>query len=157
MKSTILTLLLLAGLCFGGYSSNAQSTNTYIRKFKPVADSLGPVYGIPSAVILAVAVIESSSGAGRNCRLLNNHFGIVGKNNLHRTKKIKTRYKQYPNATASYIDFCRLMMRKKFYKRLKGNLNYNLWIDAISKSGYSELPSVWKQRVTGIIKKHRLS
>lgn len=146
-------------ICLAGFAfiANAQSTQAYINKYRRLADSLGPAYGIPPAVILAVATIESSSGAGRNVKLLNNHFGIVGKNHLLKTKKIKTRYKYYPNATASFIDFCNLLSRRKYYKKLKGNLNYNLWVDAISKSGYSELPSVWKQRVTAIIKKHKLA
>ncbi len=138
-------------------AGQAQSTDGYIRKHRSLADSLGAVYGIPAAVILAVAVVESSSGTGRNCRLLNNHFGIVGRNNLMKTKKVKTRYKQYPNTTASYIDFCKLMTRKRFYPKLKGNKNWQLWITAISKTGYSEIPVVWQQRVSSVIKKHRLA
>jgi len=135
----------------------AQSTQAYINKYRPLADSLSAAYGIPAAVILAVATIESSSGAGKNARLLNNHFGIVGKNKLLKTRKIKTRYKQYPNITTSYIDFCNLLAKRKYYKRLKGNINYHLWVDAISKSGYSELPLEWKNRVTTVIKKHQLA
>jgi len=135
----------------------SAQTNSYITKYKELADSLSMVYQIPSAVILGVAVIESSSGAGRTCRLLNNHFGIVGKNNLLKTKKIKTRYKQYSSVIASYVDFCRLITRRSFYKRLKNNPNYAVWIDAISKSGYSEMPAVWKKHVTAVIKKHKLS
>ncbi len=132
-------------------------TKAYINRYTPLADSLAKVYQIPYSVIMGIAVVESSSGAGRNVRLLNNHFGIVGSNNLRKTKKIKTRYKQYPNATASYVSFCNLMTRKKFYRKLKGNLNYKLWLTAISKSGYSELPSVWIPRITAIIKNYRLS
>lgn len=135
----------------------AQSTQSYINKYRPLADSLSASYGIPAAVILAVATIESSSGAGKNAKILNNHFGIMGKNKLLKTRKIKTRYKQYPNITASYIDFCNLLAKRKYYKRLKGNINYHLWVDAISKSGYSELPLEWKKRVTMIIKKYKLS
>ncbi len=134
--------------------SNGQKN--YIKQYRPLADSLGKVYGIPAAVILGVAIIESSSGTSRNCRLLNNHFGIVGKNTVHKTHKVKTRYKQYPNSAASYYDFCRVLSRKKFYPKLKGNLNVELWLTAISKSGYSEVPSVWKQRVSQAIKSNRL-
>jgi len=147
---------LLFCLLFVLTGASAQ-TKAYISKYRPLADSLAAVYEIPMAVILGIAVVESSSGAGRNCKLLNNHFGIVGKNHLWKTKKIKTRYKYYPNATESYISFCRLMTHKKFYKKLKGNLNYKLWLTAISKSGYSELPSVWIPRITSIIQNYKLS
>jgi Bax protein len=150
-RPAIFISMLLLGCCL---QVNAQKA--YIRQYKPLADSLSLAYGIPAAVILGVAIIESSSGTSRNCKLLNNHFGIVGKNNLLKTKNIRTRYKQYANATSSYVDFCKLISRKKFYPKLKGNKRYLPWVDAISKSNYSEVPDVWKQRVTTTIKKNKL-
>jgi Bax protein len=122
-----------------------------------MADSLSDEYGVPASVILGVAIMESASGTSRNCKLLNNHFGIVGKNDLLKTKGVKSRYKQYPNARASYIAFCKLMAKKKFYKKLKGNMDHKLWADAISKAGYSEIPEIWKQRLLDIIRKNKLS
>lgn len=145
-----LGLLLLSG------AVSAQS-KTFIQKFSPLADSLSAEYGIPAAVILGVSIVESGSGTSRNCRLLNNYFGIVGKNDLLKTKGIKTRYKQYPDATASFVGFCKLLAKKKYYKKLKGNMDYKLWTEAISKSGYSEVPSVWRQRINDAIKKNKLS
>jgi Bax protein len=129
----------------------------YVKKYRPLADSLEKEFGIPAEVILGVAIIESSSGTSRNCKLLNNHFGVIGKNGVLKTKNIHTRYKQYPNSRASYIDFCKVLAKKKFYKKLKGNLNYHLWLDAISKSGYSEVPSIWKQRITATIQHNKLT
>jgi flagellum-specific peptidoglycan hydrolase FlgJ len=129
----------------------------YIQKYRPLADSLSIEYGIPAAVMLGVAIIESGSCTSRNYKLLNNHFGIVGKNKLLKTKGIKTRYKQYDNATESYIDFCKLVKKRKFYKKLKGNMDYKLWIEAISNSNYSEAPVTWKQRILAVIKKNKLS
>jgi Bax protein len=134
-----------------------MAQSKYVKKFRPTADSLTLVYGVPASVILGVAIMESGSGTSRNCKLLNNHFGIVGKNNLLKTKGIKSRYKQYPNDLASYVDFCKLMTKKKFYKRLKGNMDHKLWADAISKAGYSEIPEIWKQRLLSIIKNNKLS
>jgi len=122
-----------------------------------MADSLSNIYGVPTSIILGVALLESASGTSRNCKLLHNHFGIVGKNNLFKTKKIRTRYKQYPDSQASYVDFCKLMTRKRFYPTLKDNSDYTLWVDAISKSGYSEVPQYWKTKVLETIKKNKLS
>lgn len=122
-----------------------------------MADSLSSVYKVPTSIILGVAILESGSGTSRNCKLLNNHFGIVGKNNLLKTKKIKTRYKQYSDSLASYVDFCRLMTKKKFYKKLKDNSDYKLWADAISKAGYSEIPEYWRTKVLETIRKNKLS
>ncbi|MEP7318137.1 MAG: glucosaminidase domain-containing protein [Panacibacter sp.] len=134
-----------------------QAQSAYIKKYCDLADSLSQVYGIPASVILGVAIIESSSGKSRNCKLLNNHFGIVGKNNLLKTKGIKTRYKQYPNAKASFVDFCKVIARKKFYSNLEGNTDYKLWVDAISKTGYSTLPALWKKNVSNAIIRNKLS
>ena len=147
----LLTIFLVMLSLFGAGQSK------YVKKYRPLADSLEREYGIPAAVILGVAIIESSNGTSRNCKLLNNHFGVIGKNSVLKTKKIHTRYKQYPNSKASYIDFCKVLAKKKFYKKLKGNLNYHLWLDAISKSGYSEVPSIWKQRITTTIQRNKLT
>ena len=142
-------------LLFLSLTGSSQS-KSYIKKFRPLADSLSSIYSIPASVILGVSLIESGSGTSRNCRLLNNYFGIVGKNNLKKTKGIKTRYKQYPDATASFVGFCKLLAKKKYYKKLKGKNDYKLWTDAISKSGYSEVPAVWKQRINEAIRKNKL-
>jgi Bax protein len=134
-----------------------SSTKTFIKKYRPLADSLSEEYGIPASVILGVSIIESGSGTSRNCKLLNNFFGIVGKNDLQKTNGIKSRYKQYKNAEASFKDFCKLLKKKKYYDKLKGNMDYKLWTEAISKSGYSEVPSVWRQRIDETIRKNKLA
>ena len=148
-----LLMLVLLSVIF----NNSFAQTKFVKRFRPLADSLSTEYGIPASVILGISILESSSGTSRNCKLLNNYFGIVGKNKLLKTKGIKTRYKQYDNATTSFIDFCHVIKKKKFYKILKGNMNYKLWVDAISKKGYSEIPDIWKERVLTTIRKNKLS
>lgn len=143
-------------MSFLSISSLSFGQKTYINKYKSTARSLSVKYGIPSSVILGVAVVESSSGQNRNSKLLKNHFGIAGKNNL-RKKGIYTKYKQYPTVNASYIDFCKVITRKSFYKKMKGSKNYAKWVDAISKTGYSTQPATWKKKVTTVIKKYNLA
>ena len=145
-------MLLLAVLLL--LTSRAQTR--YIDMYRPLADSLSVVYGIPASVMLGVAIIESGSGTSRNAKLLNNHFGIVGKNNLLKTKGIRSRYKQYPSVRASYIGFCQMLTRKRFYQKLKGNNDYKLWLEAMSKAGYSEAPVQWKTRISAAIRKYKL-
>jgi len=152
----IVMLLVLAMMCLSA-SQPVFSQSRYVKKYRPVADSLSSVYGVPTSVILGVAILESGSGTSRNCKLLNNHFGIVGKNDLLKTKRIKSRYKQYTDSMASYVDFCRLMTKKKFYKKLKDNNDYSLWVEAISAAGYSEIPDYWKQKVLETIRKNKLA
>lgn len=143
--------------CFVVTSQVVFAQSKYVTKYRPLADSLSEAYGIPTSIILGVAILESGSGTSRNSKLLNNHFGIVGKNNLLKTKNIKSRYKQYPDVSSSYVDFCKLIAKKKFYKKLKDNGDYKLWTDAISKAGYSEIPDYWKKKVLETIRKNKLS
>jgi Bax protein len=131
-------------------------TKSFVQKFRPLVDSLSLEYGIPTAVIFGVSIIESSSGTSKNCKLLHNYFGIVGKNDLGATGK-KSRYRQYPDAESSFIHFCKVVAKKKFYKKLKGNLHYKLWTAAMSEHGYSEVPAVWQQRINDTIRKNKLS
>ncbi|RZM15714.1 MAG: muramidase, partial [Pedobacter sp.] len=87
----------------------------------------------------------------------NNHFGVKGKNNLMKTKGIRTAYKQYTSVASSYAAFCQLLSRKKFYSKLKGDRDYKKWIIAISNAGYSTAPVQWRQKVTQAIKKYKLA
>ena len=146
-------LFLIFSLPIAGF---AQS-KSFVQKFMPLADSLSEEYGIPSAIILGVAIIESSSGTSKNCKLLNNYFGIVGKNDLKIRKLKKSRYKQYPDAQASFVHFCKVIAKKKYYKQLKGNRHYKLWTLHISKNGYSEVPEVWQKRINDTIRINKLS
>ena len=153
MKMSLLRLVAIIVLLFA-FSGPLLSQSKYVKMHKPMVDSLSEEYGIPSSVILGVAILESGSGTSRNARMLNNHFGIVGKN---KATTFKSRYKQYDDVRESFKDFCKLLKKKKYYKNLKGNMNYMPWIESISKAGYSEVPDIWKQRVISTIKKNKLS
>src|SRR5690349_8695737 len=104
MKAAFLVVLMMA-------VNPSFSQSKYVQKYRPTADSLSAEYGIPASVILAVAILESGSGTSRNAKLLNNHFGIVGKNKV---KHVKTKYKQYESVYESYKDFCKVIKKKKF-------------------------------------------
>lgn len=151
MKYYLLPVVFLLAIASTGFGQS-----TYVKKYKKLADSLSRVYQIPTGVILGIAILESGSGQSKNCRLLNNHFGIVGKNNLLQTKGIKTRYKQYSSNEASFYDFVRVVSGKKYYAALKGNPSCRAWIVEMSKHGYSEVPGEWVKNVMGVINGQKL-
>ena len=153
LKNRIGLILLIALLSF----QNGLGQSRYVKQYKPIADSLSKVYGIPTSVMLGVAIIESGAGKSRNCKLLNNHFGIKGKNDLLRTHGIKSSYKQYKDGRSCYVAFCKLISRKKFYPKLKGSTDHIAWLEAISKAGYSTVPEEWKRNITAAIRKHKLA
>ncbi|MFI5196703.1 MAG: glucosaminidase domain-containing protein [Chitinophagales bacterium] len=132
------------------FSVHAQNKD-YINNHKVMAKALAERYGIPAPVILAVAAVESSGGRGPVARVLHNHFGIVGKNSFVNFRGHSSRYKQYPNVFASYLDFCVLITHKRFYHKLKGKEDCKAWVLALSSCGYSEVPEEWTQKVLGVL------
>jgi Bax protein len=150
-KIQALLLIMLVSV----FSVHAQN-KTYINNHKVIARVLSETYGIPAPVILAIAAVESSGGAGPTAKVLHNHFGIVGKNSYVNHRGNKSRYKQYPNVYASYIDFCELMTRKRFYAKLKGNDDCKAWVKAISACGYSEVPEEWTMKVMSVLAKIKM-
>lgn len=151
IKRKILVLALLAVIC----TSYAQNKR-YINDHKIMATLLSQHYGIPSSVILAIAAVESSGGAGPTAKVLNNHFGMVGHNDIVNRYGHKSRYKQYGNEIASYIDFCNVVSRKRFYSRLKDNDDPKAWIKALSRAGYSETPEEWERKVFSVLTSNKL-
>jgi flagellum-specific peptidoglycan hydrolase FlgJ len=138
--------------------SLALHSQTYYQKYQPIADSLEAVYGIPSSIMLAVAMQESGGGKSKVAKLLNNHHGITGKNNLLKTHGIKSMYQWYPSDTASYEGFCKVVARKKFYTTLKGSTDYKKWVYAIAKSGYAGSNGTrWSAVIIGIIRNSKLN
>ena len=146
LKRILLVLILSVSVLHAG----AQN-RSYITNHKIMAAILSQKFDIPAPVILAVAAVESSGGQGPVAKVLNNHFGIVGKNSFINKHGHKSRYKQYSNEFASYFDFCTLVSHKHFYHKLKGNTDCAAWVKAISHSGYSEQPEQWEQKVFGVL------
>ena len=144
LKTVVISILLV--LSFS--SVKAQKKHSYIEKHKEIAAQLSREYGIPSTVILAVAFVESGGGTSKNSQILNNHFGIVGKNTVN-----KSRYRSFLSTQDSFRAFCDLLSRKKYYQRLKGNDDHSEWVKAIAKAGYSTQPQEWMRRINLMIKK----
>lgn len=134
----------------------ANDAKKYIKKYHELVICLSEEFGIPVSIITAISLIESGAGKSRNCRLLKNHFGMIGKNNLLKTKGIKSKFKQYEEDEDSFRDFCRMVARKKYYAKLKGKMDYKLWVEAMAKAGYSTTPTVWKKEIYGAIKGNEL-
>ncbi|HMD00900.1 MAG TPA: glucosaminidase domain-containing protein [Ferruginibacter sp.] len=144
----------VAALVMMSFAGNSQKvTAKFISHYLPIAQKLSGDYGIPIAIILGVSTLESGSGTSPNARQLNNFFGVTGKNSL---KKRRSVYKQYAQPEDSFRDFCEIMSRKKFYPSLKNNWKYAKWLEAMNHASYAGAKSVWLDRVTQIVKKHKL-
>ncbi len=137
--------------------SQFSSSRQYISHYAPLAKKLSVQTGIPASVILGVALIESGHGSSKNCILLKNHFGIVGKNKLALyASPYKSIYKGYASDEASYQNFCNVIKSKKYYSQLKGNKNYKLWLQTINSNHYSLAGTIWTSTISKAINSHQL-
>lgn len=137
------------------FVGNLQAQKSdYVKKYKPLADSLSVIYSIPSNVILGIAIVESGYGTSKICRVLNNHFGMKGKNPYK--KKMKSAYKQYDSDTASFVAFCTMVSKRKYYNKMKSTQELRPWLMAIGRAGYNNHPTSWTNAILRILKKEGL-
>lgn len=130
------------------FSLKISAQNSYINQYKSLATELSQEFGIPTTVILSIAYMETGGGTSSACKVLNNHFGMTGKNDIN-----TSRFKSFNDSKASYRAFCEWVTKRKFYGRLKGSQNHNDWFVAIASSGYSTKPAEWKQKLNLVMKK----
>lgn len=154
----LLSVCILPLLCFSQNtpSQNTTSQNPYIAKYWPLAQTLQSQYGIPAEVIIGIGIYESNYGKSKVCRLLNNHHGLAGKNQLMKTHGIKSRYQQFESDSAGYVAFCNYVAKRKYYEPIKGTTDIDQWLSTIGRNGYCQNPAIWKKHILQILKKHGL-
>jgi Bax protein len=151
MKKIIIVLFLQMGLISTVWAKN--TAQAYIKQHHELAQKIMKQSSIPASITLAIALVESGNGTSRVCRKLNNHFGVRGKN----SGKIKSGYKEFASTEAAYADFTRMISKKKYYPKLKGQLDIKKWVTAMKKSGYSEVPDVWAKKIFSTISQFNLT
>ena len=150
-----LLCFILGYLCIA--SVNAQSTaQRYIQEHSQLAMKLMQKSGVPASVILGVAMVESSLGRSKSSKVLNNHFGIIGKNDMA-SEGYQSPYRQFRNAESSYESFVQIVASKSFYENLKGSLDFTKWLTNLNKAGYCATnQSVWLRDIKFFINKYSL-
>ena len=133
------------------FSVKTSAQSSYINQYKTLASELSQEFGIPTAVILSIAYVETGGGNSKTSQVLNNHFGMVGKNTVN-----SSRFKSFSDAKESFRSFCQMITRKKYYMTLKGNFNHTEWVSAIASAGYSTKPEEWKKKINQVINRFGL-
>ena len=133
------------------FSLKISAQNSYISQYKSIATELSKEFGIPSAIILSIAYVETGGGNSKHAQTLNNHFGMVGKNTVNNSK-----FRSFESSKESFRAFCEMISRKKYYQKLKGNMDYSDWLNEIASAGYASKPGEWKQKINTVIKKFGL-
>jgi flagellum-specific peptidoglycan hydrolase FlgJ len=68
------------------FSLKISAQNSYINQYKSLATELSQEFGIPTTVILSIAYMETGGGTSSACKVLNNHFGMTGKNDINSSR-----------------------------------------------------------------------
>ncbi len=101
-----------------------SATISYIEKYKALAFESQHRSGIPAAITLAQAIIESEAGGSKLAKMTNNHFGIKawgdwkGEYVIHKDDNPKDRFRVYESIEASYRDHELFLTTRKPYKAL---------------------------------------
>ena len=150
--------LLVSTIIFCAVGSSAQKVvKKYINRYEDLAVERMKEYQIPASVILGVSIVESGAGESDIAKVFHNYFGIKGKNTDSKKRLgYKSLYREYASDTASYDHFCQVLARKKFYKKLKGCMDFKEWLAQMNAAEYSEAKGVWVDKITATINKYKL-
>ena len=158
------------GLLIGGFlslmvSANGQSTATeaYIRQYKDLAIAEMQRTGVPAAIKLAQAILESQSGASSLALTANNHFGIKCKvewtgGKVYQDDDEKGEcFRVYSSVEQSFKDHSDFLRNRPYYASL-----FNLdptdmqgWAYGLKKAGYAT-SKTYPQSLLKIIRDYNL-
>jgi len=158
-------------ICILSTSNNliAQPTN-YIEKYQKIAIREMHRSGIPASITLAQGILESSWGNGSLALKANNHFGIKCKSHwtgpsfyiedddFKNGKLIKSCFRAYDNAEASYIDHTDFLIENPRYQKLFSydRTDYKKWAHGLKKCGYAT-DKKYAYKLINNIQKYNLS
>lgn len=150
--------LLILVFLFSSFFLQAQTAaETYINKYDSLALEVMNTYGIPASVVLGIALQESAAGTSKLCRTKHNHFGVKSRVRSSKTKSgYTTTYRKFDSDEAAYLHFGEMISAKKYYPKLKGDMDYWKWLKALKAARYAS-SSQWVSHVDKMIKKYDLT
>ncbi len=144
----VLALLLL--LSFGSLHSQKRNKvyEDYIRRYHSIAQRQQSSYGIPSSIILAQGLLESSAGTSYLAINANNHFGIKchnwsGETEYRDDDRRNECFRKYKHPLDSYEDHSLFITGRKRYASLfrLSPTDYQGWAHGLKKAGYATDPA----------------
>jgi len=145
-------------LLLSSFFLQAQSAgDVYIARYDSLAIEVLNKYEIPASLVLGIAMHESGCGTSKLCLVNHNHFGIKGRVKSSKTKSgYAYAYREFDTDEAAYLYFGEIISHKKYYSRLKGNMDYLKWLKAMKAANYAASPK-WISRVDHMIKHYDLT
>ncbi len=160
MKLTVTIILLF--LFFQMHGQNSK-TIAYINQYKEIAINEMIRSGVPAAITLAQAVLESQSGESDLVKRSNNHFGIkckpewTGARTFHDDDAKGECFRVYDNSEASFKDHSDFLRTRAHYQFLfnLSPTDSEAWAKGLKKAGYATAPT-YPQKLIKIIKDYQL-
>ena len=160
MKLKIIYSLLLALTisCIGIAQTISVETASYINQFKNIAMQEQIRTGVPAAIKLGQAILESQTGKSRLATEAYNHFGIKCKTEwrgpkiYHNDDSNGECFRVYDNAEASYIDHSNFLKTRTHYSFLfKLDVrDFTSWAFGLKQAGYATNPNYPAQLIKAI-------
>ena len=146
--------------CWVGPSRPAK-VRAYVETYSPAAKKLSELSGIPAAIPLAVAGLESGWGESQLAQKGNNHFGIKARGKQKRYCLRTTEFKRgrpyrvldcfraYPSPEEGYFDFVRFILTQPRYEALFRipPEDYRSWAKGLQEAGYATDPDYAKKLI----------
>ena len=155
----ICTLLIAAIISLSGIAQTIGiETAVYINQFKNIAMQEQIRTGVPAAIKLGQAILESQTGKSRLATEANNHFGIKCKTEwrgpkiYHNDDTNGECFRVYDNAEASYIDHSNFLKTRTHYAFLfkLDVTDFTSWAFGLKQAGYATNPSYPAQLIKAI-------
>ena len=160
----------MKGFLIGGFLSllvlakgQSPATDAYIRQYKDLAIAEMQRTGVPAAIKLAQAILESQSGSSTLALTANNHFGIKCKvewtgGKVYQDDDEKGEcFRVYPSVEQSFRDHSDFLRNRPYYASL-----FNLeptdmqgWAYGLKKAGYAT-SKTYPQSLLKIIRDYNL-
>lgn len=129
----------------------------FIKKYEQIAVESMQKHSIPASIILGVSIVESAAGESAIAKALRNFFGVKGRNISSREKLgYQSAYKEYTTDEASFEHFCQILMKKKFYVKMKSSTDYKQWLKEMNAASYAEAKEKWIRKISATIHKFEL-
>jgi flagellum-specific peptidoglycan hydrolase FlgJ len=142
----------------------------YVSTYNYLANQVKQAYGIPKAIIFAVAGLESHWGTSELARNSNNHFGIKSYNwegPVYCKKtweymaaagffRIEDCFRQYRLIKEGYQDFGKHLQKDRYRKLFwYSKIDYTNWAYELQKAGYATDPQ-YAEKLIRLIEDYEL-
>ncbi len=163
-------VICIAVLCCLAYQVSAQDdaayaarVNQYVAQYRGLAMKEQKRCGMPAAVILAQAILETEAGNSELVKGANNHFGIKcksgwqGETFTHTDDIADECFRKYKTVAESYKDHSDYLKNTPRYAPLfkLSATDYAAWAYGLKQCGYATNP-IYAQKLIGLIENYHL-